>query len=149
MPQIVRWFIRTSAIYLVLTFLLGAIFLYHNWLVGPVPRPWIIAHLHAGLVGWLVNIVIGVGLWMFPLNKEEFPAGGGRYPPALARFCYLGLNIGLAVRLVADLLFAHTGNHFMGALMALAGIPQVAAAAIFLYVVWKRVRQVSGLKANP
>ncbi len=38
MPQTVRWFIRTSAVYLVLTFLAGAIFLYHNWLAGPVPR---------------------------------------------------------------------------------------------------------------
>lgn len=149
MPQKVHWFIRTSAVYFVLTFLLGAIFLYHNWLVGPMPRPWVIAHLHAGLVGWLVDIVIGVGLGRFALNREEFPKGGGRYPPALAHFCYLGLNIKRRVRRVAALLFCQTGNHLMGGLMALAGIPQVAAAAIFLYVVWKRVRQVSGLKANP
>lgn len=149
MPQTVRWFIRTSAIYLVLTFWLGAIFLYYNWLSGPVPRPWVIAHLHAGLVGWLVNIVIGVGLWMFPLNKEVFPESGGRYTLALARFCYFGLNIGLAVRLLTDLIFSYTHNRLIGAVMALSGIPQVMAVAIFLYIVWKRVRQIEGLKANP
>jgi hypothetical protein len=61
MPQTVRWFIRTSVVYLLLTSVAGAFFLYYNWLSGPVPRPWIIAHLHAGLIGWLVNIVIGDG----------------------------------------------------------------------------------------
>jgi hypothetical protein len=68
---------------------------------------------------------------------------------ALARFCYFGLNIGLAVRLITDLIFSYTHNRFIGAVMALSGIPQVIAVAIFLYIVWKRVRQVEGLKANP
>jgi hypothetical protein len=149
MPQTVRWFIRTSAMYLVLTFLAGAIFLYHNWLSGPVPRVWVIVHLHAGLVGWLVNIVIGVALWMFPLNKEAFPETAGRYTLPLARTCYFGLNLGLAVRLITEPIFWYTQNRLVGGLMALSGIPQLIAVAIFLYIVWMRVRQVEGLKANP
>ncbi|MDZ7289447.1 MAG: hypothetical protein ONB44_21925 [candidate division KSB1 bacterium] len=148
MPQTVRWFIRTSAIYLVLTFLAGAIFLYYNWLFGPLPRPWVVIHLHAGLVGWLVNIVIGVGLWMFPLNKEAFPESGGRYTLLLARLCYFGLNLGLPVRLISELIFSYTHNRLLGALMVLSGIPQFVAVAIFLYIVWKRVRLIEGLKAN-
>ncbi|NUM75208.1 hypothetical protein HUU40_12670 [candidate division KSB1 bacterium] len=148
MPQTVRWFIRTSAVYLVLTFLAGAIFLYHNWLIGPAPRVWVIVHLHMGLVGWLVNIVIGVGLWMFPLNKDAFPDGGGRYMLPLARTCYFGLNLGLAARLILEPLFSYTQNNFAGGLLALSGVPQFIAASIFLYIVWKRVSQVEGLKTN-
>lgn len=117
MPHTVRWFIRTSAVYLVLTFLAGAIFLYHNWLIGPAPRVWVIVHLHMGLVGWLVNIVIG-------------------------------LNLGLAARLILELLFSYTQNNFAGGLLALSGVPQFIAASIFLYIVWKRVRQVEGLRTN-
>lgn len=149
MPQTVRWFIRTSALYLVVTFIAGAILLYHNWLLGPVPRVWTSVHLHLGLVGWLVNIVIGVGLWMFPLNKAVFPDSSGRYTLPLARLCYFGLNLGLVTRLITEPIFWYSQNRLIGGLMALSAIPQVMAVLIFLYIVWIRVRLVEGLKPNP
>jgi len=105
--------------------------------------------MHAGLVGWLVNLVMGVALWMFPLNKEAFPEGGGRYRLWQARYCYFALNAGLAARLVCEPVFFLNRDAFAGTVLVLSGVIQLSAAAVFLHIVWKRVRRIDGLKANP
>ncbi len=105
--------------------------------------------MHMGLVGWLVNIVMGVALWMFPLNKEAFPAGGGRYRTWQARYCYFALNIGLAARLVSEPVFFYKHEPAWGAVMTASGVLQLSAAGVFMYIVFKRVRKIAGLKANP
>ncbi|MDE2571370.1 MAG: hypothetical protein KGM44_02470, partial [bacterium] len=80
MPIEPRLFIKTAMIYLVLTFLAGAMLAIFEAAQHPLPPVIAIEHGHAGFVGWLVNLVIGVALWMFPLDTKRFPESRGRYP---------------------------------------------------------------------
>jgi hypothetical protein len=92
-------------------------------------------------VGWLVNIVIGIALWMLPLNRERFPTTQGRYPTAVVCACFVLLNSGLVLRLIAEPWYQLGGNTpVAAALLALAAIAQPAAIALFVCVAWQRVR---------
>ena len=141
MPFEVRLFIKTGIVYMLLTFLGGAVLLAAEGLGHAVPSVIGVEHGHAGFVGWLVNIVIGVALWMFPLAKAAFPTEAGRYPPRAALACWGCLNVGLAMRLIVEPWYQLGGRSALagGALVASAAL-QALAVAIFGLIVWHRIR---------
>jgi hypothetical protein len=140
MPREARIFVKAGLVCLVLTFALGGVLLMLEALGRSVPYVVAAEHAHLGEVGWLVNIVIGIALWMRPLNRERFPATQGRYPTAVVYACFVLLNSGLGLRLIAEPWYQLGGNAPVAALLALAAISQPAAAALFVFVVWQRVR---------
>jgi hypothetical protein len=141
MPREARIFVKTGLVYLVLTFALGGVLLMLEALGWSAPSVFAAEHAHLGEVGWLVNLVIGIALWMLPLNRERFPATQGRYPTAVVYACFVLLNSGLVLRLIAEPWYQLGGNApVAAALLALAAISQPAAIALFAFVAWQRVR---------
>lgn len=67
MPLVARLFVRAGIVYLVLTFVAGAILLCLEAFGRPAPFVASIEHGHMGFVGWLVNTVAGVALWLLSL----------------------------------------------------------------------------------
>jgi len=141
MPREARVFVKAGLLYLALTFALGGVLLMFEALGRSVPYVFSVEHAHLGEVGWLVNIVIGIALWMLPLNRERFPTTQGRYPTAVVCACFVLLNSGLVLRLIAEPWYQLGGNTpVAAALLALAAIAQPAAIALFVCVAWQRVR---------
>jgi hypothetical protein len=141
MPRESRLFVKAGLVYLVLTFVLGGIMLTLEAFGRPAPYALAIVHTHLGAVGWLVNTVLGIALWMLPLNRERFPATQGRYPPSVAYVCFALLNGGLVLRLVAEPWFQLGGKPpVVAGLLVVAAIAQPLAIAIFVSVAWQRVR---------
>jgi hypothetical protein len=141
MPLESRRFAKAALIFLLLTFLAGAAFTVARGAGVAVPAIFAVEHGHAGFVGFLVNIVIGVALWMLPLNRDRYPNTQGRYPQWAPTLCFWLLNGGLAVRLVAeplDVLAMHSS--LLAMIVNLAAIVQVAAVVIFVAIAWQRVR---------
>ena len=67
MPRVSIWFIRAALAYLLAGFTLGAMLLASRGL--PLPLGvwrWLPVHLELLLVGWLVQLVMGVAYWIFP-----------------------------------------------------------------------------------
>ncbi len=83
MPFESRLFVKTSIVALALAFVWGAWMALLDAAGRPIPPMWPIEHAHLAFVGWLVNVVIGIALWMLPLNRERYPATKGRYPERL------------------------------------------------------------------
>ena len=140
MPYESRLFVKAGLIYLALTFVLGGILLIAEALGLPLPTSLAIEHAHLGGVGWLVNLVIGIALWMLPLNRDRFPATQGRYPSSIVFACFLLLNGGLMVRLVAEPWLQFDGSPVASALLVVAGIAQPLAIALFVAIAWQRIR---------
>lgn len=139
MPFVARLFLKTGIVYLALTFLAGAVLLSLEAVGRPAPFIIGIEHGHMGFVGWLVNTVVGVALWLLPLNRSAFPQTQGRYPETLARAAYCSLNTGLVLRLVVEPIFAaHPAALASGALIA-AAVLQFAGIAAVAWIAWKRV----------
>ena len=67
MPLVSVWFIRSALLYLLAGFTLGALLLASKGLALPPELwRWLSVHLELLLVGWLVQLVMGVAYWIFP-----------------------------------------------------------------------------------
>jgi hypothetical protein len=133
-----RLFVKTSLVALVLAFAAGAFMAGAEALGIPVPAIWAVEHAHVAFVGWLVNIVIGIALWMLPLARERYPQTAGRYPARAPIVVYVLLNGGLAVRILSEPLL-WTGAVARTAL-GMSAAAQLAAILLFAVVAWHRVR---------
>lgn len=138
-PFVPRLFLKTGIVYLALTFLVGAVLLTFEALGRPIPFVIGIEHGHMGFIGWLVNTVIGVALWLLPLNRQAFPETQGRYPEALAKIAFVLLNAGLILRLVIEPAYVMNPAGWEPAILIAAAAAQVAGIAVVAWIVWNRV----------
>ena len=145
MPPLIRRYIKTSLVFLLLGMALGAYATVEVNVRGRgVPWPLITAHTHLVLVGFMLMLVFGVATWMFPRPARD----DARYRPGLAWLVYWLLTVSTAVRALGELAAAVTGSRG-SPLAGLGGLGQVAAAALFVVNMWIRVRMPGGPSSPP
>src|SRR5438067_11783780 len=138
MPRAARWLIRTSLVYLGLGFTLGAILLINKGLpLGPnVPRL-LPVHIEFLLVGWVIQLVMGVATWIFP----RFGVPRSAYGSELATWLAFALvNSGVWFVAVGSLLPAGARE----VLPLIGRLAEAMGAVVFAVDTWPRVRA-SGL----
>ena len=138
MPRTSRWFIRTSLVYLALGFTLGAMLLFNKGvpLAPPLARL-LPAHVEFLLVGWVIQLVMGVATWIFPRFGVPQAAHGSEGAAWLA---FTLVNTGVWLAAVGPLAAGPVSD-----VLPLVGrLAEVAAAVVFAANVWARVRA-SGL----
>ena len=139
MPFVPRLFIKTGVIYLALTFVLGALFLTLEAFGRPIPFTIAVEHGHMGFVGWLVNTVVGVALWLLPVNRKAFPETQGRYPEKPARTAFAALNAGLILRLVFEPVQSSHASVVSSAALIASAILQLGGILIVASIAWLRI----------
>ena len=140
MPAIARTFVKAAFLYLVASFLLGALMMLDRWLnVSRWLKAASVSQLHLLVVGWITQLAIGVAYWMFPrCLKERDPRPRGSDGLAWAVFgC---LNVGLLLRFIVEPFYLMGAGPWLAALLALAGVLQALAALGFGWLVWGRIR---------
>lgn len=142
MPLETRRFAKTALVFLFLTFAAGTVLTFVRGAGIAVPPIIGIEHAHLGSVGFLVNIVIGIALWMLPLDRERFPKTQGRYPAAAPLACWWLLNGGLVVRVIVEPWQQLRDPSSLALSVALdaAALAQLAAIAVFASIAWHRIR---------
>lgn len=140
MPPLARLLVKTAFVYFVAGFLLLGLMAVDRWLdVSRWLKAVYTSQLHLLLVGWLSQLAIGVAYWMFPrLRKEQ--SAHPRGPDGLTWAVYGCLNAGLLLRLAVEPFLLLGGPDWLKALLALAGVLQAAAAVLFAWLVWARIR---------
>jgi len=137
MPPLIRRYIKTSLVFLLLGMALGAYATVEVNVRGRgVPWPLITAHTHLVLVGFMLMLVFGVATWMFPRPARD----DLRYRPWLAEAAYWVLTVATAARTLGELGSALAGARGGSWLAAAGGIGQLGAALIFVVNMWVRVR---------
>jgi hypothetical protein len=104
MPRLSVWFIRLSLFYLLLGSAFGALILAQKG-IPYYPSVWNLFPIHIEflLIGWLVQLAMGVGFWIFP----RFSSGLARGNEKLIGTSLVLINAGiLMVALQRWLLFA-------------------------------------------
>src|SRR5215208_7246271 len=101
MHSLVRLYIKTAVGFLIAGLLLGGYLLARRELRGVAATPYeISAHTHVILVGFVMTMILGVALWLFPRPAKE----DAQYRPALAIAAYWLLTLGTVVRTLGELL---------------------------------------------
>lgn len=139
MPRVSIWFVRTSLLALFAGMTLGAVILGAKGL-GRGPAVWFLlpAHIELVLVGWMLQLAMGVAQWILPrLGARGAARGSG---PAWV--AYGALNAGLLL-VVAAMAAPGPVAH---ALQLGGRAAEVAGVGAFIVSVWSRVRA-SGISA--
>jgi len=96
------------------------------------------AHVHAIFVGFVMMMILGVALWLFPRPDKE----DRRYRPALAEAAYWFITVGTAARIVGELWRSRLDALPLRWMVVLSGFAQIVGIAVFFYTMWSRIRGV-------
>jgi heme/copper-type cytochrome/quinol oxidase subunit 1 len=137
MHTLVRRFIKTAIGFLALGLLIGAWLIVRRELFDHHPTAYeVSAHTHALLVGFVMEMILGVALWLFPRPDKS----DERYDPRLAGLAYWVLTISTAGRVVGELARSHVDAPVLRWAIVVFGLGQVAAVLLFFHTMWSRIR---------
>ncbi len=96
------------------------------------------AHTHAILVGFVMLLIQGVALWLFPRPDKE----DTRYNPRLAEAAFWLVAGGTAARVADELARATTGSGaaWLRWTIVLASAAQAAGLVLYFHTMWSRIR---------
>lgn len=138
MPRFSTWSIRLALVNLVLGLSLGALMLAHKGLfLVPGVMDLLAVHQELLLIGWVIQLVMGVAYWMFP---RFTPGKTGLRPRGFVRAAWTALvvlNLGLVAFVLGETLLPSRWLTLTG-----RGLETLAVAS-FLVNLWPRVKPVS------
>ena len=143
MYTLVRRFIKTGIGFLAVGLLLGFWLVVQRELLGRYPHPNLVsAHAHAVLIGFVMFLILGVALWLFPRAAKE----DTRYTPGRASAAYWILFIATASRFVAEAARAWSDSRVLAWVVVLGGLGQAVGLLFYFWVMWTRIRPVGSHK---
>jgi len=94
--------------------------------------------LYALLVGFVMFMILGVALWIFPRPAKD----DDRYDPRMGEVVYWLLTVGTAGRIAAEIGRDARGPEWLRWIVLTTGTLQVAALALFVWAIRSRIRAV-------
>lgn len=139
MYTLVRRFIKTGIAFLAVGLGLGAFMLVQRELRGVWPSPYLVsAHAHALLAGFVLYLILGVALWLFPRAER----GDTRYTPERIAAAYQVLTAATALRIGAKVWRAWTPAAWQPWAIVFGGLGQAAGIGLYFWTMWSRIRPV-------
>jgi heme/copper-type cytochrome/quinol oxidase subunit 1 len=130
MPRLSVWFIRASLVYLAIGFSFGALLLANKGLAFGFPLDQILpVHMEFLLVGWVMQLALGIAYWILPRYVEGLPRGN----ETMAWLSLIFLNAGI-------LIVAMTTAFNVDWFVLLGRGCEAVSVLSFLLVTWQRVR---------
>ena len=137
MHSLARRFIKTAILFLAVGVAIGLWMIIRRELYGHYATPFeTSAHTHALLVGFMMEMICGVVLWLFPRPEK----GDIRYRPRLAEAAYWLLTVGTLGRVIAELARPTVASAALRWTIVVCGSVQVIGLFLFFYTVWSRIR---------
>ena len=128
MPRLSVWFVRASLLYLLMGLFFGALLLAQKGIPFYAPI-WYLFPLHMEflLVGWLIQLAMGVAFWVIP----RFSSGPSRGPVRLVWASFALLNAGILIGIL---------QYWFSGVVLIGRIAEVAAGVLFIIGSWRRVK---------
>lgn len=137
MHTLVRRYLKTAIAFLGIGLALGGWMMIERELYGRFPSQYLIsAHTHAILVGFVMMMILGVALWLFPRPDKS----DERYNPRVAEIAYWLLATGTAARIAGELARTNIDVLSLRWAVIVAGTMQIAGIGLFFHTMWSRIR---------
>lgn len=144
MYSLVRRYLKTAVAFLAIGLAIGGWMIAWRELAGVAPNPYLVsAHTHALFVGFVMLMIMGVALWLFPRPAKD----DERYDPTMAAAAYWTTTLATGARVGgeiarATLMSVGAAPLWLRLLIVLAGIAQGVGIGIFFFTMWSRIRPV-------
>jgi heme/copper-type cytochrome/quinol oxidase subunit 1 len=128
MPRLSVWFVRASLIYLLLGFTFGALILAQKG-ISYYPPVWNLFPIHTEflLIGWFVQLAMGVAFWILP----RFSSGPPRGNVKLIWISFMLLNLGILCGVL---------RLWIPPAALIGRAAEAAAGIVFAIGLWRRVK---------
>ncbi len=137
MHSLVRRYLKTAIAFLGVGLALGGWMMIQREFRGRAPSAYLTsAHTHAIFVGFVMMMILGVALWMFPRPERT----DVQYRPVVAEVAYWILTASTGARFAGEVAPPSTPGSLQAWLVVLAGTGQVMGLAIFFYNLLPRIR---------
>ncbi len=137
-----RWMIKTSIVYLIVGTLLGlCMFLGYRFPSFAWALRFRTTHVHLLLVGFVIQMIMAVALWMFPRRKT--PPYWTPDPEGLT--LYILLNLGTIVRSVGEAWAREATWAYWGAAIGMS--LQIVSIGYFVFLIFPRIRRPGGQRS--
>lgn len=139
MYTLVRRFIKTGIAFLFAGLALGLWMMVRRELFGVWPDPYLAsAHAHAVFVGFVMFLILGVALWLFPRAAKD----DTRYTPGRAEAAYWILVAATLLRFVSEAARSEVDHPALGWMVVLGGAGQLGGLGLYFWTMWTRIRPV-------
>lgn len=139
MYTLVRRFIKTAIVFLFVGLAIGGWMLVQRDLLGQWPNPYLVsAHVHAVFVGFVMFLILGVALWLFPRPASD----DRRYSPARVGAAYWILTVATASRILGELGQAWYHASALRWASVVGGFGQIVGLSVYFWSMWSRIRPV-------
>jgi hypothetical protein len=137
MHTLVRRFIKTAIAFLAVGLAIGSWMIARRELFGVFPSQYLVsAHTHALFVGFVMEMILGVALWLFPRPSKD----DQRYSVRLAEAAYWLLTIATAGRIAGELAHTLIDSPALRWAVLACGLGQAVGILLFFYTMWTRIR---------
>ena len=137
MHSLVRRYLKTGIGFLTLGIAVGLWMMIERELLQRFPSSYVVsAHTHAILVGFVMMMILGVALWLFPRPSKD----DTRYSPRAAEVAYWLVGGGTLLRVIAEISRASTDVTWLRFATLGTGLLQVSGLLVFFYTMWSRIR---------
>ena len=135
----VRYFVKTSIIFLIVGILTGLYMSFSKFVLHSFyTQELVSAHTHIILVGSVMMMIMGVALWFFPRAEKN----DKKYNPDLIRITYWIMAIATALRFISQSISGFIFIDWLNVMVTVTSTFQVLAIIIFFYSIWGRIRAV-------
>ena len=136
----VRYFVKTSIIFLLFGILAGLYLLIARYYLDIWPHPNLVsAHTHVILVGSVMMMIMGVALWFFPRPEKDDKL----YKPDLILVTYFIITVLTLIGFFSQVISAFVlPNELLKFLLTISAFGQVIGIIIFFISMWGRIRSV-------
>jgi len=137
MHSLVRRYIKTAIAFLAIGLVIGGRMIVQREFGSGYATPYeVSAHTHAIFVGFVMMMILGVALWLFPRPEKS----DTRYRPAFAEAAYWMLAVGTITRVIGELVRSSLPNLAVRLAIVIAGFAQILGLLLFFYTMWSRIR---------
>ncbi|MBX3061950.1 MAG: cbb3-type cytochrome c oxidase subunit I [Anaerolineae bacterium] len=138
MPTLSRWYIKVALLYFAVGLMMAALLLMQpavGWSPSlQVLRP---VYLHFLFIGWVTQLIMGVGYWMFPKQSKDHPRGSERLSWAV----FVLLNCGLVLRAIGEPAVILIPDANLGWTLVIAALCLLLAGWGFIFNTWGRIKE--------
>jgi heme/copper-type cytochrome/quinol oxidase subunit 1 len=135
----VRRFIKTGIGFLFAGLAIGLYMLVMRETMGYGVHPYLrSAHVHAVMGGFVMFLILGVALWLFPRAAKD----DTRYTPGRIAAAFWILAVATAVRVGGEVLRVGIDTAPLRWLLVAAGTAQLAGFGLYFWTMWTRIRPV-------
>lgn len=135
----VRRFIKTAIGFLAVGLIIGLYMLALREIGGLWPHPYLVsAHAHAVSFGFVMFLILGVALWLFPRAAKD----DTRYRPERISAAYWILTVGTAARLVGEVARTWLFTDWLRWVILAGGFAQAFGLGLYFFTMWSRIRPV-------